>query len=64
MTEYWINTKGKRRIVFEIKNSDQVPVGNFKIMFGMVQCSWFTKWLFSKTKINLKAKDKFAWLRN
>lgn len=64
MTDYWINTKGTKRVFFEIKDMDVEPVGDFKMMYGMKQCNRFTYWLFKKTKINLLAEDKFAWLRN
>ncbi len=60
---YWINTKGKRIVLFTIPSNER-PSPTFEIMYGMKQCNKFIYWLFKKTKINLLAKDKFQWLRS
>lgn len=60
---YWINTVGKQAILMTLKEGN-FPSSGFRLMYSMVECNGFVYWLFKKTKINLKAKDKFAWRRN
>lgn len=59
---YWINTSGKKRIFFSLVT--RVPDEIVSMMYELKECSWFVYILFRITKINLLAKDKFAWLRN
>jgi hypothetical protein len=60
---YWISTTGKKRLCWNIPSNER-PAEPFYSMYSMKPCNRFTYWLFKKTKINLIAKDKFAWLNH
>lgn len=59
---YWINTLGRGRIFMTLHGTEE-PTFQMAAMYGVKKCNRLTFWLFKKTKINLLAKDKFAWLR-
>lgn len=59
---YWISTEGKDRICIETDEPGVTPSNTITLMYGMKECNAFVYHLFRKTRINLLAKDKLAWL--
>jgi putative SOS response-associated peptidase YedK len=60
--KYWISTEGKRPFVFALLT--QEPSDFITKTYLVKSCNYFTYWLFKNFKINLLAKDKFAWLKH
>lgn len=60
---YWVSTKGRKILLFTIPSNEK-PNEPIFTMYGMTKCNRLVYWIFKKTRINLIAKDKFAWLKH
>lgn len=62
MRKYWISTNLKVP-GFSASLVEQTLPDNLKLYFLLKECSKFEYFLFKKFRINMKASDKFHWLK-
>ena len=66
MRRYWINTDGEDVIAISLVNIplDHVVTPETRMQLKIQQCTDFEYYTFSLFRINLKAKDKYKWLKS
>ncbi len=65
MRKYWINSEGNVMIMVSFARARMIDIDfSIRMIAKFKECTWFEYYLYKWTRINLKAEDKFKWLKS